>query len=124
MFALLTFLFPVTNGIMPENVALADVQEAFEKQESAATRGTRTCTFETDDGEKTYALPVLKRISNLGYSDKTFDEDELLDQFSLSTKEADVGGVCSGTARDERNAETKTSRVRVTSTGVLLLRLF
>lgn len=76
---LLTFFFPGSNGVLPENVALADVQQAVEKQQSATTRGTRTATFETDDGRKTYVLPVLKRISNLGYSDKTFGEDgELL----------------------------------------------
>ena len=39
------------------------------------TRGTRTVTFDTNNGKKTYVLPVLKRISNLGYSDRTFGED-------------------------------------------------
>jgi hypothetical protein len=76
---LVTILFPGTNGVLPGSVAMADLQDAVRKQQSAAIRGTRTPTFETDDGRKTYVLPVLKRVSDLGYSDTTFGEDgELL----------------------------------------------
>jgi len=78
----LAYLFSDGNGVLPQSVALADVQAAVEKQPSAETRGTRTCTFETDDGKETYVLPVFKRISNVGYSDKTFDKaGELVLQF-------------------------------------------
>ena len=76
---LLTFWLPGGNGVLPENVAMADVHQAIQEQQSAAIRGTRTATFETEEGKKTYVLPVLKRVSNLGYSDKTLGEDgELL----------------------------------------------
>lgn len=76
---LLTLMLLGPNGVFPESVAMADVQEAVQKQQSAATRGTRTVTSETNEDKKTHALPVLKRLSNLGYSDRTFDEDgELL----------------------------------------------
>jgi hypothetical protein len=75
-------LLPGGNGVFPESVALADVQEAVQEQQSAEIRGTRTATFETEKGKKTYVLPVLKRVSSLGYSDTSFGEDgELLLRF-------------------------------------------
>jgi hypothetical protein len=79
---LFAFWLPGGNGVLPESVAMADVHQALQEQQSAMIRSTRTATFETDDDKETYVLSVLKRFSNLGYSDKTVDEQgELLLHF-------------------------------------------
>jgi hypothetical protein len=72
---LITFFFSGGNRLSPENVAMAGVDEAIQEQRSVETRGTRSVTFETNNNRTSYVLPVLKRMSDLGYSDKTFSED-------------------------------------------------
>ncbi|MBN1505982.1 MAG: hypothetical protein JW955_04005 [Sedimentisphaerales bacterium] len=44
--AVLSVLFPMRHGIVPESVALADVQKAVQAQETVFTTGTRTITFQ------------------------------------------------------------------------------
>ena len=75
----LSFLFPGGNGIVPESIALADVQKAFEEQETARVTGMRNCFF-GDDETPTYALPVEKSFSiHYGYADRTYNaQSELL----------------------------------------------
>ena len=75
----LSFLFPGGNGIVPESIALADVQKAFEEQETARVTGMRNCFF-GDDETPTYALPVEKSFSiHYGYADRTYNtKGELL----------------------------------------------
>jgi len=75
----LSFLFPGGNGIVPESIALADVQKAFEEQETARVTGMRNCFF-GDDETPTYALSVEKSFSiHHGYADRTYNaQGELL----------------------------------------------
>jgi hypothetical protein len=54
---------------------MADVHQTVQTRQSVTTSGTRTVTFETDDARKTYVLPLSKRLSDVGYSDKTFSEE-------------------------------------------------
>lgn len=71
----LSFLFPSGNGIVPESIALADVQKALLEQEDARVTGTRYC-FIGDDEEPTHALGVEKLFSlSYGHADRTFTED-------------------------------------------------
>ena len=69
----LSFLFPGGNGIVPESIALADVQKAFEEQETARVTGMRDCFFGNDE-TPTYALSVEKSFSiHHGYADRTYN---------------------------------------------------
>jgi hypothetical protein len=79
LLVVLSFLFPGGNGIVPESIALADVQKAFEEQETARVTGMRNCFF-GDDETPTYALSVEKSFSiHHGYADRTYNaKGELL----------------------------------------------
>lgn len=66
-FAVFSVLFPTRHGIVPESVALADVQKAVQAQETVLVTGTRTITF----AEKpTFVPPGLERLF-----EKPADED-------------------------------------------------
>jgi len=74
----LCFLFPSGNGIVPESIAWADVQEALGEIQSMRFGGTRNCYF-GDDETPRYKLPVEKLLSaTYGYADRTYTEDGTL----------------------------------------------
>jgi hypothetical protein len=57
--AVFSVLFPTRNGLIPESVALADVQKAVQAQETVFVTGTRTITF----AEKpTFVPPGLESL--------------------------------------------------------------
>jgi hypothetical protein len=69
------FLFPGHNGIIPESLAWADVQEAIEQVQTIRVTGTRNCFFSQNE-TPTYKLGLEKLFSfSRGYVDKTFTED-------------------------------------------------
>lgn len=79
----LAFLFPSGNGIVPESVAWAEVQEALEQVETIRVTGTRNCFFSANE-TPTYKLGLEKLFSfSRGYIDRTFAEDgKLLIEFA------------------------------------------
>jgi len=90
-----SFLFPGRNGIMPESVAWADVQNAVEKAmeqtHSARVTGTRNC-FLSQDETPTYKLGLEKLFSlSYGYVDRTFTEDgRLIIEFAYDLRTGTV----------------------------------
>jgi hypothetical protein len=69
------FLFPGRNGIIPESLAWADVQEALEQVQTIRVTGTRDCFFSQDE-TPTHKLALEKLFSfSRGYIDRTFTED-------------------------------------------------
>jgi len=79
----LSFLFPGSNGIVPESVTWADVQEAMEQVHTIRVTGTRNLFFAQDETPK-YKLSLEKLFSfSHGYVDRTFAEDgQLIIEFA------------------------------------------
>jgi hypothetical protein len=74
----LAFLFPGRHSLVPESIALADVQKAIEEMQTGRATGTRNCFF-GDTETPTYKLGVEKLFSvHYGYVDRTFTEDDRL----------------------------------------------
>ena len=91
----LSFLFPSRHGIVPESVALADVQKAVQAQETVFASGKRTLTFDHkpafippgfeklfeknliahEDGTYTWTLFSETYVSPQGYANLVYTED-------------------------------------------------
>jgi hypothetical protein len=89
--AVLSFLFPGGNGIVPESVAWADVQKAIEEVHTIRVTGTRSL-FLSQDGTPTHELGVEKLFSfSHGYVDRTFSkEGDLLIDFAYDLRTGTV----------------------------------
>jgi len=79
----ISFLFPGRNGIVPESVTWADVQEAMEQVHTIRVTGTRNLFFSQDE-TPTHRLGLEKLFSfSHGYVDRTFAEDgQLIIEFA------------------------------------------
>lgn len=91
----LSFLFPTRHGIVPASVALADVQEAVQAQETVIATGKRTLYFNRkpvfippgfgtlfeknlighEDGSYTWTLISKTYVSPQGYANLVYTED-------------------------------------------------
>jgi hypothetical protein len=91
----LSFLFPMRHGLVPESVALADVQQAVQAQETVLATGKRTLYFDRkpafmppgfeklfeknliahEDGSYTWTLVSETYVSPQGYANLVYTED-------------------------------------------------
>ena len=104
-FAVFSTLFPTPNGIIPESVAIADVQKAVQAQETVFATGTRTITFAekptlfppamaglfekapNEDGSFTLEFRAENFLSPQGFAAKIYTSDgQLVTQMGINNE--------------------------------------